>query len=87
MDVGLLRQYSPICDVEEDPDRWCSYTECGQELWQVACQWVWNLRLSLGKMMQGGELREMEWAAPKEAPPLLVTEENPPLFSRCWLTT
>src|SRR5713226_5784226 len=26
-------------DVEEDPDRWCSYTECGQELWQVACQW------------------------------------------------
>ena len=35
-------------DVEEDPDRWCSYTECGQELWQIACQWVWNLRLSLG---------------------------------------
>jgi hypothetical protein len=28
--------------------------------------------------MQGGELREMEWAAPKEAPPFLVTEENPP---------
>jgi len=29
-------------DVEEDPDRWCSSTECGQELWQMACQWVWN---------------------------------------------
>jgi len=29
-------------DVEEDPDRWCSSTECGQELWQIACQWVWN---------------------------------------------
>src|SRR5438132_7239974 len=29
-------------DVEEDPDLWCSYTECGQELWQIACQWVWN---------------------------------------------
>jgi len=26
-------------DVEEDPDRWCSYTECGQEFWQIACQW------------------------------------------------
>jgi hypothetical protein len=26
-------------DVEEDPDRWCSHTECGQELWQIACQW------------------------------------------------
>jgi hypothetical protein len=23
-------------DVEEDPDRWCSYTACGQELWQIA---------------------------------------------------
>jgi hypothetical protein len=65
-------------DVEEDPDRWCSHTECGQELWQVACQWVWNLRLTLGKTMQGSELRELEWAAPKEAPPFLVTEENPP---------
>jgi hypothetical protein len=40
-------------DVEEDPDRWCSYTECGQELWQIACQWVWNLRLSLGQTMRG----------------------------------
>src|SRR5260221_9605027 len=65
-------------DVEEDPDRWCSYTECGQELWQIACQWVWNLRLSLGKMLQGAELREIEWAPPKESPPFLVTEENLP---------
>ncbi len=48
-------------DAEEDPDRWCSYTECGQGLWQIACQWVWNLRLSLGKTLQKGELREMEW--------------------------
>jgi Transposase DDE domain len=65
-------------DVEEDPDRWCSYTECGQEFWQIACQWVWNLRLSLGHAMQGGELREIEWAPPKEAPAVLVTVENPP---------
>jgi len=56
-------------DVEEDPDRWCSYTECGQELWQIACQWVWNLRLTLGKMMQQGELREMEWPPPKKLLP------------------
>jgi hypothetical protein len=65
-------------DVEEDPDRWCSYTECGQEFWQIACQWVWNLRLSLGQTMQGAELREIEWAPPKESPPFLVPEENPP---------
>jgi len=65
-------------DIEIDPDRWCSYTECGQELWQIACQWVWNLRLSLGQTMQEVELREIEWAPPKEAPPYLVAEENPP---------
>lgn len=65
-------------DVEEDPDRWCSYTECGQELWQIACQWVWNLRLSLGKMMQGDALREIEWAAPKEATLLLPIPEPTP---------
>ena len=57
-------------DVEEDPDRWCSYTECGQELWQIACQWVWNLRLVLGQEMQAGTLREIEWAAAKKAPAL-----------------
>jgi len=65
-------------DVEEDPDRWCSYTECGQELWQIACQWVWNLRLTLGKMMQGGELREMEWAPPTETAPLFFAWEDTP---------
>lgn len=63
-------------DVEEDPDRWCSYTECGQELWQIACQWVWNLRLSLGHKMQGGELRDMEWSPPKERPPLLSSSDK-----------
>lgn len=64
-------------DVEEYPDRWCSYTECGQELWQVACQWVWNLRLTLGKTMQEGKTREIEWAPAKTAPPFLVSEESP----------
>src|SRR6266567_2076326 len=34
--------------------------------------------LDVRKTMQGGELREMEWAPPKEAPPVLVAEENPP---------
>ncbi len=64
-------------DVEEDPDRWCSYTEGGQELWQIACQWVWTLRLTLGQAMQGGKLREIEWAPPKESAPVLVAVENP----------
>jgi len=63
-------------DIEEDPDRWCSYTACGQELWQIACQWVWNLRLTLGKTMQGGKTREIEWAPAKAAPAFLVPEES-----------
>jgi hypothetical protein len=65
-------------DVEEDPDRWCSYSECGQELWQIACQWVWNLRLTLGQRMQGTELREIEWAPAKQSPPFFGAVEDVP---------
>jgi len=71
-------------DVEEDPDRWCSYTECGQELWQIACQWVWNLRLSLGQTMQGAEIREIEWAPPKESPSRVLAWETPPEEYGLW---
>src|SRR5437016_8585714 len=78
MDVGPKIAVRASEDIEEDPDRWCSYTECGQELWQVTCQWVWNLRLTLGKTMQGDEVREIEWAPPKEAPTFLVIEESAP---------
>jgi len=71
-------------DVEEDPDRWCSYSECGQELWQIACQWVWNLRLTLGHAMQGKEMREIEWAPPKECPPLCSASEDAPNVYGPW---
>src|SRR6266436_255781 len=27
-------------DIEQDPDRWCSHTPCGQEFWQIIRQWV-----------------------------------------------
>jgi hypothetical protein len=52
-------------DVEGDPDRWCSYSAHGQELWQVIWHWVWNLRLALGQRLEGVaacSLRSMEWA-------------------------
>jgi hypothetical protein len=78
MDVGPKIAVLADEDVEEDPDRWCSYTPCGQELWQIACQWVWNLRLALGQQMQADPVREIEWAPAKEAPPLLVAVENAP---------
>jgi hypothetical protein len=38
---------------------------------------VWNLRLSPGQAMQKATLREIEWASPKETPPLLLTIEEP----------
>ena len=71
-------------DIEEDPDRWCSYTPCGQELWQIACQWVWNLRLGLGLQMQAGSVRETLWAPAKEAPPIVVAVENAPQEYGAW---
>ena len=71
-------------DLETDPDRWCSYTECGQELWQVACQWIWNIRLSLGHAMQGGELREMEWSPAKGCPPRISSSDQPPEIYGPW---
>src|SRR5438309_5577854 len=58
MDVGPKIAVRASEDIEEDPDRWCSYSECGQELWQIACQWVWNLRLCLGQTMQGVQVRD-----------------------------
>jgi len=26
-------------DSEQEPDRWCSHTPCGQEFWQILSQW------------------------------------------------
>jgi hypothetical protein len=58
-------------DVEQDPDRWCSHTACGQETWHILSQWVWNLRLELGHQLAPDPVRTTEFApalppAPKE---------------------
>jgi hypothetical protein len=55
-------------DHELETDRWCSHSACGQEFWQITCQWVWNLRLALGKHMQHASLRDIEWAPPTFTP-------------------
>jgi hypothetical protein len=61
-------------DVEQEPDRWCSYTPCGQEFWQILSQWLWNLRLQLGRQMQKEPLRQCQLAPAKQAPtPTQVT--------------
>ena len=58
-------------DVEQDPDRWCSHSLCGQEFWQILCQWVWNLRLELGQKLVPSDLRTTEFA------PAVVVEPEP----------
>jgi len=47
-------------DQEIDPDRWCSHTACGQEAWCIVSQWVWNLRLELGREIEPTPLRTTE---------------------------
>jgi hypothetical protein len=52
--------YAPILadeDVEQDPDRGCRQSSCGQECWQVVAQWVWNLRLELGHQLHPDPVR------------------------------
>ena len=50
-------------EVEQDPDRWCSYAAWGQECWQIVSQWVWNLRLELGHQLEPPSMRTTEFAA------------------------
>jgi hypothetical protein len=49
-------------DLEQDPDRWCSHTASGQEVWQIISQWVWNLRLELGHQLAPDPVRTTEFA-------------------------
>jgi hypothetical protein len=49
-------------DIEQDPDRWCSYAPHGQEFWQILHQWVWNLRLELGQQLSPIPIRTTEFA-------------------------
>jgi len=53
-----------LCDEDEelDPDRWCSHSPAGQEAWQIISQWVWNLRLELGHVLEPTPIRTTEFA-------------------------
>jgi hypothetical protein len=64
-------------DVEQDPDRWCSHTACGQEFWQILSQWMWNLRLELGQHLAPTEMRFTEFAPARQAPPAPAIEPAP----------
>jgi len=58
---GSFEQVLSDEDCEQDPDRWCSRTACGQEFWQILNQWVWNIRLRLGQAAQPQPLRWTRW--------------------------
>lgn len=49
-------------DREQDPDRWCSHTACGQQFWQILNQWIWNLRLEFGQHLSAAPLRWTQFA-------------------------
>lgn len=61
---GAFEQVLSDEDQEQDPDRWCSHTPTGQEFWQIISQWVWNLRLELGQVVQDQPLRWTCWSEP-----------------------
>jgi hypothetical protein len=55
-------------DREQDPDRWCSHTPCGQEFCQILHQWLWNRRLAFGQQLTPSAMRLTEFAPPLVAP-------------------
>ena len=74
-------------DQEQDPDRWCSHAPAGQEAWQIVSQWVWNLRLELGHLLEPTPLRTTEFApAVTEAPakPVPVQGYEKPAVALAW---
>jgi hypothetical protein len=56
-------------DREQDSDRWCSRTACGQEFWQILHQWLWNLRLDLGLHLSPSPMRLTEFASAQASEP------------------
>ena len=65
---GAFEQVLSDEDAEQDCDRWCSRTPCGQAFWQILSQWVWNTRLVLGRVAQPQPLRWTTWEAGTATP-------------------
>lgn len=65
-------------DKEQNFDRWCSYTACGQEFWQIIAQWMWNLRLELGHHLSPIAMSTTEFAKAEAVCQTSPTSEAPP---------
>ncbi len=74
-------------DKEQDPDRWCSHSAWGQEVWQVISHWTWNLRLELGHQLKPQPLRTTEFApalSPPSPPSAPASGYAPPEVGSAW---
>lgn len=69
-------------DKEHDFDRWCSYTTCGQEFWQILSQWIWNLRLELGHRLHPAAMSTTQFAKTEAVSHTPPPSEDPPPESR-----
>jgi hypothetical protein len=67
-------------DQEQDPDRWCSHTPCGQEFWQILSQWVWNLRLELGHALHPTPMRTTAFAPAHAVVPEAPVQSPQPTY-------
>jgi len=62
-------------DDEQNSDRWCSHAPAGQEAWQIVSQWIWNVRLELGHVLEPTPMRTTEFAP--AIPPVTETRAKP----------
>jgi hypothetical protein len=73
LDRGAFETALEDEDIEQEPDRWCSYSAWGQEAWQIVAQWTWNIRLELGHTLAPEPVRTTEFALalpPRRSPHL-----------------
>jgi hypothetical protein len=63
-------------DKEQASDRWCSYSACGQEVWQILSQWMWNIRLELGHRLHPTPMCTTEFAQAKASQESPATSEE-----------
>jgi hypothetical protein len=64
-------------DLEQDSDRWSSYTPHGQEVWQILSQWIWNLRQELSPQWQPTSMRLTEFSPPPRTESLPFPNPSP----------
>ena len=72
-------------DLEQNPDRWVSHTPCGQEVWQIVSQWIWNVRLELGQHLSPTTMRLTDLTYSQAAEPAQATgpvSNGPPEWAR-----